>query len=280
MTDPNNAAQTAEQDPLSDQFVNAVIRQHGYDSPEAVIARLWQWIGLNGSENGVTLLMYEAHKALSKLRAPVSDIREGFELTYAADADDPACASDLSHFTNGWRACIMSQVGAPVADERADFNAWLKTQRNPDDMNKAELVAAWEAWQERGRRAALASAPVAGEAQKPVGTLLNQHGEILWHRKPEYFPADFYAAPQASEAHGGDHFRDATKMVGASEAVRDVEDAARWRWATAVDDNAEMLHSIVLCHGGDQQKINERADFYRAALSAQPGAQKGEAHEA
>ena len=51
---------------------------------------------------------------LPKLRAPVSDIREGFELTYAANADDPACASDLSHFTNGWRACIMSQVGKPV----------------------------------------------------------------------------------------------------------------------------------------------------------------------
>ncbi|MDF3938595.1 hypothetical protein P3W66_01000, partial [Achromobacter denitrificans] len=45
------------------------------------------------------------------------DIREGFELTYAVDADDPACASDLSHFTNGWRACIMSQVRAPVAGE-------------------------------------------------------------------------------------------------------------------------------------------------------------------
>lgn len=65
----NNAAQAAEQDPLSDEYVNAVIRQHGYDSPETVIARLWQWIGLNGGENSVTLLMYEAHKALSKLRA-------------------------------------------------------------------------------------------------------------------------------------------------------------------------------------------------------------------
>lgn len=45
-------------------------------------------------------------------------------------------------------------------------------------------------------------------------------------------------------------------------------DAGRWRWATAIDENAQTLHSIVLCHGGDQQKINERADFYRAALAA------------
>ncbi len=62
----------------------------------------------------------------------------------------------------------------------------------------------------------------------------------------------------------------------ASEAVRDAEDAARWRWATASDGNADKLCAIVLCHGGYQDKINERADFYRAALSAQPGAQNDE----
>ncbi|WP_353630676.1 hypothetical protein AADG64_22480 [Achromobacter xylosoxidans] len=111
---------------------------------------------------------------LSKLRAPVSSIREGFELTYAADADDPACASDLSHFTNGWRACLMSQVRAPVADERAalqklvdleDMRLRLRALHENghgtdyDHYHKA-LPAAWEA-----ARAALASAPVAGEAQ-------------------------------------------------------------------------------------------------------------------
>ncbi|MFP3746978.1 hypothetical protein SB816_28230 [Achromobacter sp. SIMBA_011] len=46
------------------------------------------------------------------------------------------------------------------------------------------------------------------------------------------------------------------------------EDAERWRWATATDENAQMLYTIVQAYGGDQQKINERADFYRAALSA------------
>ncbi|MDF3849432.1 hypothetical protein [Achromobacter denitrificans] len=49
-------------------------------------------------------------------QAATKDIREGFELTYAVYADDPACASDLTHFTNGWRACIMSQMRAPVAE--------------------------------------------------------------------------------------------------------------------------------------------------------------------
>ena len=72
MTNQNNAAQAANENPLSDEYVNAIIQRHGYDSPETVIARLAQWIGLNGGEDGVTLLMYEAHKALSKLRAPVA----------------------------------------------------------------------------------------------------------------------------------------------------------------------------------------------------------------
>lgn len=75
MTDQNNAAQAADTTPFSDEYVNAVIQQHGYDSPECVIARLHQWIGLHGGENGVTLLMYEAHKALVKLRTPVADER-------------------------------------------------------------------------------------------------------------------------------------------------------------------------------------------------------------
>lgn len=52
-------------------------------------------------------------------QAADKELREAFELIYAADADDPACAADLFHFTNGWRACIMSKLRAPVADERA-----------------------------------------------------------------------------------------------------------------------------------------------------------------
>ncbi|MFY3648352.1 hypothetical protein ACOTET_29715, partial [Achromobacter xylosoxidans] len=77
-----------------------------------------------------------ARALLSKLRATVSSIREGFELTYAADADDPACASDLSHFTNGWRACLMSQVRAPVADERKQ-SAVLKKARDALELTLA-----------------------------------------------------------------------------------------------------------------------------------------------
>ena len=110
-------------------------------------------------------------------------------------------------------------------------------------------------------RAALASAPVAGEAPTDA-EIIDMAVEPLgidYDRMP-YGIVKFarallaqYAAPQASEA------------------VRMDEDAERWRWATAVDDNAETLHSIVMCHGGDQQKINERADFYRAGQADKDG---------
>lgn len=73
MNDPKSVATAASENPLSDVYVNAVIQQHGYDSVEAVIARLFQWIGCNGRKNAATLLIYEAYKALSKLRAPVAD---------------------------------------------------------------------------------------------------------------------------------------------------------------------------------------------------------------
>ncbi|MGZ9981507.1 hypothetical protein ACXXCT_08565 [Bordetella bronchiseptica] len=94
MTTPTQAAQAVQQDPLSDEYVNAVIRRHGYDSPECVIARLHQWIGLHGGENGVTLLMYEAHKALSalsKLRAPVADGPLAVQALKAAQNNIAAC---------------------------------------------------------------------------------------------------------------------------------------------------------------------------------------------
>lgn len=62
-----------------------------------------------------------------------------------------------------------------------------------------------------------------------------------------------------------DHIGDANNMI-----EQDAVDAERWRWATALEDNAEMLHSILLCHGGEQEKINERADAYRLQASQSP----------
>ncbi|CUJ55339.1 hypothetical protein [Achromobacter xylosoxidans] len=76
MTIPTEAAKAAEQDPMSDEYVNAIIRQHGYDSPESVIAQLHQWIGLHGGEDTVTLLLYEAMNALRRHVPAAGDARD------------------------------------------------------------------------------------------------------------------------------------------------------------------------------------------------------------
>lgn len=132
-------------------------------------------------------------------QAATKDIREGFELTYAADADDPACAADLFHFTNGWRACIMSQVGkpvvmklavdataatdlinaeaarlrAPVADGRAAFyiNPSVIDPKTGRIGEHVKTALTWSNTKHHGWQVPvflsppLASAPVAGEAQ-------------------------------------------------------------------------------------------------------------------
>ncbi|MFY3134251.1 hypothetical protein ACOTF1_24715 [Achromobacter ruhlandii] len=128
MTNHNNAAQAANENPLSDEYVNAIIQRHGYDSPESVIAQLHQWIGLHGDEDTVTLLMYEAHKVLSQLRAPV--------------ADEPP---------SGTRWPVLR---AMARNYTAGTHTWDALDAEACEQAAEEI---------RHLRAALASAPVAGE---------------------------------------------------------------------------------------------------------------------
>ncbi|KDD09863.1 hypothetical protein [Bordetella bronchiseptica] len=129
MTTHHNAAQAANENPLSDEYVNAIIQRHGYDSLESVIAQLHQWIGLHGGEDTVTLLMYEAHKALSKLRPPApamqeavltdAEIREiqGTHLVTVRSRD--ALIASVIVAGRAIEAAVLSKLRAPVADERA-----------------------------------------------------------------------------------------------------------------------------------------------------------------
>lgn len=57
-------------------------------------------------------------------------------------------------------------------------------------------------------------------------------------------------------------------VLQSPEIVAMRKDAERYRWATANEGNAETLNSIVICHNGDQAKINERVDVYRNACAA------------
>ncbi|MNU65415.1 hypothetical protein D3C71_547070 [compost metagenome] len=193
MKDMDIAAHTDTVHPLTDEYVNAVIQQHGYGSAEAVIARLYQWMGRHGGENSATLLIYEAHKALSKLRAPVADERAVFEAKFPLPAH-------CQWIGNGYAA--------------TEYNAW--------DAHKHS--DRWESWQ---ARAALASASVAREAQPSQVTAvaivrhddtdcpqldytlegglyeLPDGAELVWASNPltgDDGQGTVYAARQASEA--------------------------------------------------------------------------------
>ncbi|AHB78694.1 MULTISPECIES: hypothetical protein [Pandoraea] len=61
---------------------------------------------------------------------------------------------------------------------------------------------------------------------------------------------------------------DAWRAALSADGGKDKRDAERYRWAIAFEDNAETLHSIMLCHAGDAAKINERVDSYMAAAIA------------
>ncbi|KAB1444953.1 hypothetical protein [Bordetella bronchiseptica] len=183
MSTQNNAAQAAEQDPLSDQFVNTVIQRHGYDSPETVIARLAQWIGLHGGENSVTLLMCEAHKALSKLRSP---------------------------------APAMQEAVLTDAEIREIQGTHLVTVRSRDALIASVIVAG------RAIEAAVLSklrAPVAGEAQPAVARVVDggKFGATLRFigsgRPLPKVGTLLYAAPQASEAVRDAALEEAAKLM-------------------------------------------------------------------
>ncbi|MNV22529.1 hypothetical protein D3C71_1135070 [compost metagenome] len=229
MTDQSSAAPAAEQDPLTDEYVNAVIRQHGYDSPETVIARLWQWIGLNGSQNGVTLLMYEAHKALSKLRPEGVQAGEPESLRKAVAIVDT------------------------LESAAAEWGGWSGTKSACEGLRHI-LVHSALAWDQRNKDfSALASAPVAGEAHMPPGyrvKAVDGHG----YRITPPTGSDWVAH---SDTPAGDLVAALLAAPQASEAVLPAP-----------------------CHDlryHDQYRVgwNRCLDACRAALAAQPGAQKG-----
>ncbi|AVJ30195.1 hypothetical protein [Achromobacter spanius] len=184
---PAPAQEVEQANPLSDEYVNAVIQRHGYDSPESVIAQLHQWIGLHDGEDSVTLLMYEAHKALSKLRAPVADERTAFEHWLQHDVDPAIISYDKTELTlarAAWaeRARRDALASAPVAGE--SHKGWrLVPEKLTEEMRTAGEVV-----------------------RSPSGTVsygLSRHAlalawEALLSAAPS--PPATHAAPQASKA--------------------------------------------------------------------------------
>ncbi len=103
-----------------------------------------------------------------------------------------------THGVNGY-----APASAPVADERAAFEAWATAiaekydvTRNGDHYMEPYTEWVWEAWQERARRAALASAPVAGEAKNYPGDNVAERLDKMADGQPPGSQAqsDLYAA--------------------------------------------------------------------------------------
>ncbi|MFY3577277.1 hypothetical protein ACOTI8_31760 [Achromobacter xylosoxidans] len=137
-------------------------------------------------------------------------------------AADGACAGAMAESVRARIDAIkalLSKLRAPVADERAAFEAnfpvpvhcqWIGNGYASTDYNAWDAIkhkTRWEGWQ---ARAALASAPVAGEAQpvcwieKDVLESVRDEGSDAWvYWRPadhvaEHDEMPLYAAPQAS----------------------------------------------------------------------------------
>ncbi|MBV2182061.1 MAG: DUF3850 domain-containing protein [Castellaniella sp.] len=121
------------------------------------------------------------------------------------------------------------------------------------------------------------AAPVATQAQ-PTG--YEEAGSFIWDGDEWRMAAAKYGEdPDVVTLYKRVNAQDEPQQSGISgelPSAQDREDAERYRWATALDDNSETLHSIVLSYGGDQAKINERVDVYRACdARAAKGADHG-----
>lgn len=200
--------------------------------------------------------------------------------------------------------------GVQAGDERAAFVAWL-TGAYPDAYSEPEAMRLWHhehvaalAWEERARRAALASAPVAGEAQRPVGRVrhFNYSGiarngfsqEAVLNDDVPSLPDGtlLYAAPQASEADGQWRdlalkfdaqrmvFRELLKaavplLIGPEDFKAQIEKALAsspgecLKASEAVRDaRADGFIAGFICAGGDAEEAKKQAPQLQACIDA------------
>ncbi|MBO1012294.1 hypothetical protein IPU70_01940 [Achromobacter sp. SD115] len=262
-----------------------------------------------------------AYALLSKLRAPVAD-----EAALQVWADRFPEISDMGRLRDAWHDARSS---APVADERAAFNAWWEV-----GGTRAKLES-WNAWQ---ARAALASAPVADDWKtqdetladrldrmafaKPTGSQAQSDllaAATIWRKhvsRPTSAPVADERAVDPRDILGDTGHAEVDRLIGrltsadpdfddctdaaallrrlVLEEIKGPEGHATWKDAAvaervtrvAMRPNEEIVtmarEGLEVYSGPNMNEhkvcaeIVRLAESSRAALSAQPGAQKKE----
>lgn len=181
MTDQNNAAQPG----LTDDQIEALAKKHicpHHDRLDAVLPNR---------------VPYQQTEQFRRVKALIGDVLSKLRAEGVQAGDE--------------REIELHRQYA----ENATFRVWWDENQACPEHSLTTENAAHAAWQERGRRAALASAPVAGEAigystgiqWRPRQS--EQSIKLTRNPQPEYgFIHALYAAPQASEAVRNDGFSD------------------------------------------------------------------------
>ncbi|OZI78078.1 hypothetical protein [Bordetella genomosp. 6] len=147
------------------------------DQIRTIITDAHQSHGAFKTGYGLSLGRAIEQAVLSKLRAPVADeLPHWEEVSAKLERDETLTPLELfilenepaGDDANAWRDQLTAALAsAPVSDERAAFEAWVRGHRPYESLRRKfktdpyvpGVQCYWEAWQ---ARAALASAPVAG----------------------------------------------------------------------------------------------------------------------
>ncbi len=148
-------------------------------------------------------------------------------------------------------AKVGGEYGDAYQGAREDLAIWKKRALEAEELNR-KFIAEVNGPTHMGE-----PAKVGGDAREAFKTWKRTippcHAEEMVFLR-QGFTAGWDLGRAALSADGGDR-----------------KDAERYRWAIEFEDNAETLHSVVICHAGDIEKINERVDSYVDAAGTAKG---------
>jgi len=317
MTDHTPAAQAAKQDPISEAISILTADAASIRESHTPPCDRDDWNSEPETKAYYDRLLRVAGE-LSKLRAHVADERELMALADAVVVQWQR-ADKMPQMAWGFREFLVAGMQALIDSNRVThgndalvgalarlayyYAVELESATRNADSDRLEGIAQRVTAKLKGEiRAALASAPMAGEAQpvcwieKDVLESVRDEGSDAWvYWRPaghvaEHDEMPLYAAPQASEAvrqpdytlQHADHMAVSAERLMEAINARDALIMQREESDDVDDETIHDQHENVSEYlNGMRNAIYEyRKRRNRAALSAQPGAQKGQSDEA